>query len=30
LAGISLKQAAASEENLKLAIDLWGAKEVYK
>ena len=30
LAGISLKQAAASEENLKLAIDLWGAKEIYK
>ncbi|MGM0873318.1 MAG: 2,3-diketo-5-methylthiopentyl-1-phosphate enolase [Bacillota bacterium] len=30
LAGISLKQAASADENLKLAIDLWGAKEVNK
>jgi 2,3-diketo-5-methylthiopentyl-1-phosphate enolase len=30
LAGISLKQAASANENLKLAIDLWGAKEVNK
>lgn len=30
LSGISLKQAAESDENLKLAIELWGAKEVHK
>jgi 2,3-diketo-5-methylthiopentyl-1-phosphate enolase len=30
ISGISLKQAATLEEDLKLAIDLWGAKEVNK
>ncbi|WP_368659086.1 2,3-diketo-5-methylthiopentyl-1-phosphate enolase [Metabacillus halosaccharovorans] len=30
LSGISLKQAAETNEHLKLAIDLWGAKEVGK
>ena len=30
LSGISLKQAAETNEDLKLAIDLWGAKEVGK
>jgi 2,3-diketo-5-methylthiopentyl-1-phosphate enolase len=30
LNGITLKQASSSNEDLKLAIDLWGAKEVFK
>ncbi|QNF29224.1 MULTISPECIES: 2,3-diketo-5-methylthiopentyl-1-phosphate enolase [Metabacillus] len=30
LKGITLKQASTSDEDLKLAIDLWGAKEVCK
>lgn len=30
LSGISLKQAAETNEDLKLAIDLWGTKEVVK
>jgi 2,3-diketo-5-methylthiopentyl-1-phosphate enolase len=30
LNGITLKQASSSNEDLKLAVDLWGAKEVFK
>ncbi len=30
LAGVTLKQAAEKSEDLKIAIDLWGAKEVSK
>ncbi|MBO1514454.1 2,3-diketo-5-methylthiopentyl-1-phosphate enolase [Metabacillus bambusae] len=30
LKGITLKQASTFDEDLKLAINLWGAKEVYK
>lgn len=30
LSGATLKQAASTDEDLKLAIDLWGAKEVIK
>jgi 2,3-diketo-5-methylthiopentyl-1-phosphate enolase len=30
LSEVSLKQAASSNEDLKQAIDLWGAKEIYK